>query len=331
MQEIKPTAQELVNTIISKPSIDKLGDKNKNLVQKPIRTYEGDIADLLSKNTTSITSIAIAESVKKEKVESLSNSDEEKNKYLKKIIMGLVSLLLVALGISAGFYLYEKSPLSTPAPQQNTPKIQSIVNPDKQVSLFVDSISKEKIINEIYNEIKKNSVGENKIIELILGEKNGESISRITGSSFIKKTGISIPDILLRSLTDRWMLGSYTENSGQKTPFIIFTTDFFQNAFSGMLVWEKSMPEDLSLLLNFKDKVKEEQETASSSISSFFNLRGNFIDKEIKNRDVREFVTSKNNMLFLYSFIYRDTLVLTTTESALLEIISRIEKQTYVR
>ena len=51
----------------------------------------------------------------------------------------------------------------------------------------------------------------------------------------------------------------------------------------------------------------------------------------ISNRDVREFVTENNKVLLLYSFVDKDTLVITTSENSLANIIKKLEKQPYVR
>ena len=91
------------------------------------------------------------------------------------------------------------------------------------------------------------------------------------------------------------------------------------------------MPDDLAVLLNFKDRARANENDGSSPLASYFTIRGKFIDKQIKNRDVREFVSNNNEILFLYSFIDKDTIVLTTTEKSLEAILERLNKQTYVR
>jgi hypothetical protein len=60
-------------------------------------------------------------------------------------------------------------------------------------------------------------------------------------------------------------------------------------------------------------------------------IRGNFIDRIVQNKDVREFVTSDGKIIFLYSFIDNTKLVVTGSEATLSEILRRLEQQTYVR
>jgi hypothetical protein len=64
---------------------------------------------------------------------------------------------------------------------------------------------------------------------------------------------------------------------------------------------------------------------------SYIILRGSFIDRIIKNKDVREFTAGNGDVIFLYSFIDSTKLVVTGSESALSEILNRLEQQAFVR
>jgi hypothetical protein len=63
----------------------------------------------------------------------------------------------------------------------------------------------------------------------------------------------------------------------------------------------------------------------------YFTIRGQFVDKIIKNKDVREFVTVDGKPLFLYSFIDNSKLIIAGNETTLTEIVSRLEKQAFIR
>ena len=162
------------------------------------------------------------------------------------------------------------------------------------------------------------------------------------------------------------MLGTYNDN-GTAAPFIILTNNFFQNAYAGMISWEKTMPDDLVNVFGYADKTVKQENTvttvlpisfastsptstpalpnfASSTatsaipsfvytppISSYFNIQGSFKDGVIDNKDVRAFTEPDGTMLVLYSFVDNNTIVITTDENALAEIINRLEKQTFIR
>jgi hypothetical protein len=79
------------------------------------------------------------------------------------------------------------------------------------------------------------------------------------------------------------------------------------------------------------------QPTASTTpevvqpLKQYLTIRGKFEDRIIKNKDVRAFRTDEGTILFLYSFIDNTHLVVTDKESTLAEILTRLEKQSFIR
>jgi hypothetical protein len=247
---------------------------------------------------------------------------------LKPLFLILISLILIAGGVFAGLVVYQKStaevPLASPTPVAEI----SVIPHDAQIGVTIASERGNNLISKIYAEINKNSVAPGKNLEVRIFADS----KLLKSSDLISRLSLNMPDVIERSLTDRWMLGVYGEENGQKTTFMALTTDFFQNAFAGMLSWEEQnvMANDLALLLNFKEKSQKEELNASST-TSFFGIRGQFSDRTIRNRDVREFRTPNGELLFLYSFVNTQTLLLTTTESSFIALIDRIEKDSHVR
>ena len=66
-------------------------------------------------------------------------------------------------------------------------------------------------------------------------------------------------------------------------------------------------------------------------LKPYTTIRGKFEDRIVKNKDVRAFRTDAGTTLFLYSFIDNTHLVVTSNENTLAEILSRLEKQSFVR
>ena len=131
------------------------------------------------------------------------------------------------------------------------------------------------------------------------------------------------------------MLGVYADGNGTKTAFVIATVDYFQNAFAGILQWESTMADDLKQYLYANTPADIALGTSTASTSASMNrpviLRGSFIDRIVGNKDVREFVTSDGNVLFLYSFMNNTELAITGSEAALSAILNRLEQQAFVR
>lgn len=289
---------------------------------KSIRTYESDVAELMSRTHASATTIAIAESRRassqtdpgrpkaEERIVNREPSHAAKNLFLV-----LISLMLVGGGSYGAYYLYTKSAIAPSAPAEQPATSQTaptLVTADLTVVLPVDGQNAQAVIKAVQTEIAKpQPAGSIKEIVPVVLKAGNET--RLTAGDMLKQMNIPVPNILARSLSDSWMLGIYENPGGRKTAFVVATNDFFQNAFAGMLQWEGSMPNDLAQYININ---------APS---------GQYTNKIVSSKDVREYVTADGQVAFLYSFIDSSTLVFAGDEAALTEIMSRLEKRAYVR
>ncbi len=348
--ESPPTSQPdtTQQTTLNRPNISSVPQKVPQAQQdghfitdtaKPIRTYEGDVAEVMSHKRTSSASIAIAESKKQEGEEKLSN--EEPSHAGRKMTMVLISILLLGGGAIGAYYLYSISPLAPvtqTTPQQKS--APSIIPSDTQAVLVIDSQNPLATKALIQNEILKTQVP-NTIKEIIATTKNSSgALVRVSGPDMINILDISAPDILVRSINSNWMLGVYADTENNKNVFVVVTSNFFQNTFAGMLQWENVMADDLKQYLypvepagisNTSTQKEEVPLQVTPPLRPYFTLRGKFEDKIVKNKDVREFRTDTGTTLFLYSFIDSNHLVITSNEATLTEILTRLEKQSFIR
>ena len=234
-----------------------------------------------------------------------------------KWFLAILSLILVAGGIFGGYYFYQKSPLAAPAPQPAAPQApRSVIKTGSQIVIAIDGLNGSAIASKIKAEMAKPQAP-NSIKEIVLAENQNGALVRASPSDVLNAMGIAPPDMIVRTLQPEWMLGAYANASGGKSLFVIVETDFFQNAFSGMLQWESAMPLDLQPYLP--------QQATSTGI------QGRFEDRIVKNADVREFTAADGRTPFLYSFIDNSKLVVAGNEAALSEIIGQLEQQAFAR
>ncbi len=344
MNEEKKTLQSEVESLVKKeiPSLNEHPlqmlhnqvdpeNRSKVILQKPIRTYESDIAEAIANKKTSVLNIAVEERKKVEGTQSavISNKPEPSSGSWRKFIMLLLSIILIAGGIGGGYYLYLQSPLALPTPEIKTDNIiPGIIKADNQRVIELGTVKSSDFPIKIKDLLFNDKLNADKINEYILNNTVESTTNRIDAVQFFQMLDASVPESFNRSLTKKWMLGTYDEELS-KVPFIILTTEFFQNTFAGMLKWENSMADEMAVIFNYEDRAR--QQNSTSTLSSFFTIRGKFQDRTILNRDVREFISETGEILILYSFIDKDTLVITTSEEILKKIIQKIEKQSYLR
>lgn len=354
--------------------------QNPNL--KPLRTYEGDIAEALAHKRTSVATIAIAESKKRDGQDAISNNTNTENTHSgvgKKILLILLSLILIGAGVIGAYYLYTKSPLATTTKTPVTTQpivIKSIIPSDSQVNISIDNLNPEQIKQKVLNEIN-NSKTPNTIKEIILTKNKDNQKTKPATNQMTDLMKITAPSILVKSLLSDWMLGTYTDELGNTDTFVVVMSDFFQDSFAGMLQWENVMADDLksyittspiknivngpplpsttatiskpatktSTKITTTNKTTKKSAPVSVSTSTeiststpteepvipYQTIRGQFNDRIIRSRDARVFKTSDGKTLFVYSFIDNKHLIFTGKENTLSGIISRLEKQAFVR
>jgi hypothetical protein len=127
--------------------------------------------------------------------------------------------------------------------------------------------------------------------------------------------GENAPSTLARSVEDTYMVGVYAgEENGA---FIVTKPTFYENAFSAMLAWEKNMAEDLSPFFAIPENIGRVPE---GEIPTLFL----FEDEIVLNRDTRVLKDIRGNIVLLYSFIDRNTLLITDNEPTFRELLERM-------
>lgn len=267
VKDDQTSVQPPVLPSINQPGMNQLDQSPRPVAtsQKVIRTYEGDVAEVLAHRKSSTVSIALAESRKNTGEDRLGSTEApsgtggsddtggseagESSHVGKKALIALISLILIGVGVVGAYYLYSISPLApTSRGVPETQAVQSLVPRDAQTAISVDGVSIINIIRAVRAEIAKSQAPDT-IKEIVLTQtKNGQHF-RVTGPDMMNIMDIRAPDILLRALADNWMLGVYADVNGAKTVFVIATVDYFQNAFAGMLQWEGLMADDLKQYL----------------------------------------------------------------------------------
>ena len=322
--------------------------KPKIILQKSIRTYESDVAEALANRKISTIEMAVAENKRKfagkagevsgaSGTSAIASSDEPSSKKSgEKLFIVIISLVLIGVGLGGGYYLYLMSPLAVEAPTAVTDqKISSIITPDNQKIVPINNIASDQLAKKLQSLLANEKTSSQRITDFVLTKTFASTTIRVTGPEIVDVLGLQVSEAFKRSLTNNWMFGLAGNNTG-KDGFIILTNNFFQNAYAGMLKWEPVMADDLSVALNYREKAITSPMNASSTASStptivksLFTIHGKFFDREISNRDVREFFDDAGDLLVLYSFLDKNTLVITTSETTLKLLIDKLEKQTY--
>jgi hypothetical protein len=311
-----------------KPPTPTANPATKQDSEKIIRTYESDVAHAVERKRASVMTIALAENMDKNGNSSIGTNDTSHH-YGKKIAFMFFSLALLVGGVGGGYYLYLQSPLSKKSPETTIPAmVVGIITPEFQKTIDITNLKPTAIVSSAHTLSDAAKLQEGNIIEFLIGkqttdQKGQKGLIRVGGSDILDVFDFGAPDMLKRSLTDMFMFGIYADTDGKKD-FVILTTDFFQNAYTAMIRWEPTMVADIASFFGY---------APNQLIDSVTGLPegGVWKDAQIRNKDVRVYTNSSGQTILLYSFVDKNTLIITRSENALREIVTRIEKRAYVR
>jgi hypothetical protein len=147
--------------------------------------------------------------------------------------------------------------------------------------------------------------------------KEGVTEIVATGNELFAALRLPAPPVLSRSVGPESTIG-LVQVEGETRPFFILRVDSYERSFAGMLEWEATMERDLS---SFYPPFPREESASSTPAASF---RLSFVDEVIGNRDVRVLRDGEGQVLMLYGYRDKNTLIIARNGSAFLELISRL-------
>jgi hypothetical protein len=143
------------------------------------------------------------------------------------------------------------------------------------------------------------------------------------------------PGEIMRVLTETYFLGLHSFDENQ--PFLLLQVDSYETAYAGMLTWENTLQSDLFPFFNriavpraTPPVIIEPIATSTSSTTPEAPryrqqfIPTSFVDKVVENRDTRAIVSDGGELLLLWTFLGRNTILITTNEYTLREVISRL-------
>ena len=291
---------------------------------RKIRTYKDDIAFAVRSQKASFTSVIAAEQKRRSRISPKTSGDvpgTERKANLKKIgiVVGSIVVFAIGVGIIGYFALfYEKKEVVI---EQEIP---SFFFTEEQKELNITGKNAREILQALGVLKNSTSLPLGQMVHLYLTETTIEEDSKVTRiistEKFLSSVRAQVSAAFVRSLDPSFMIGIHVFNQNQ--PFIVFASNSYQHSFAGTLEWERTMYRDLFLFVKRKaDPIRGfpiDPQTGKEIV-----VRENFEDRIIQNIDVRALLSEEGVIQFLYAFPNQQTLIITTNENTLAEIITR--------
>lgn len=221
--------------------------------------------------------------------EKLSGSRERRLFFL----LGAAALIVLSLAALVFVFLRNKNNDKITLPIE---RFSSILAADSEKTIILEDKTKSSsLLAETLKalSLKKGEVGR---ITPFLSEEKKKTEMQTT--QFFEYAGIALPEKLSRSAAKQFAYGQYQDEN--PAAFIAIKIEkgevSYQNAFIGMKEWEKTMPSDLTKILDIK-KIAE---------------RPVWEDGYIKNIPVRTFGEASDPVL-IWSFVNKETALIATS------------------
>lgn len=276
-----------------------------------LRTYRQDVAGVMHDQKTSLVQLVLAEQRERRKRERETSPTSRKNLPL--IILSVV-FLIAAVG-TVYYLFFILAPANTTLEDM---RVTPLVFSEKNTEISVSNKDKKTLNKEVSSAIENKDLRLDAIEYVFFTDITPTQTPKgvvqqktlISSNKFFELFDLELPSIILRSLRPEFMFGVHAFNKNQ--PFLILKTDYYDNAFAGMLEWEDSAPSDLLPLFDQSEQVPELSQRKWG-------------DLVIKNKDTRVLRNFDDSIALVYMFKDQRTLIITTNEDTLLEVSRRLD------
>ena len=296
-----------METFLKKKINKKMDFENKQLndEEKALRTYTSDMADAIRQNEVSVIKIALAEKEKREQENIYKQAEGTKTSKIFFVIGGII---LISVGLVGSYYLFQKKETVAPIITNN---FETFINYDLYSAIDVTNITNQ---NNLINVIEENNLlNVGQVEAIFLSKKINEVEEKLNTKDFLSLIESNAPGSLVRSLSEKYLLGEYITTEKKSVKFLIFETNNYAQTYASMLEWEKTILKDLFIILNLKNIPVE---------SPLFEKQ--WKDVVINNRDARVLYGDNGEGILYYVFINKNHFVITSDKETLKEVISRL-------
>lgn len=293
------------------PKVESKTNEDDSL--KQIRTYQGDVASAIEKQNETLVSIQRAQAqrnaqdISSGKILSPEEMAEKKSKRTA-IWLFIGIIFLISIASIGGWYAYNEYKIKTALPSPEIVPNRFMLT-DSMEKFDALTLGKDSLIQTTQAMWTKEIGSGIKQLQLTMGT----STAPISTADFFKLMQSRAPGNLVRAFNPLFMFGLMGGKPNHT--FILIKLDSFDNAFPGMIDWEKYMIDDVLALFTPYDVIN----TIPSETT--------FKDVTIKNKDARALKTLGGQTVLIYSFYDNNMLIMTDNEETLKALLTKLDSE----
>jgi len=320
------TAQTTPIPTQSRPNFYNLENEISSRIQnKPVvRTYKSDVEETIQAGHLSSVNIAMSQSRKM--MQGVTTPPQTKSSLKINLNVLILSIVLVVGGLSAIFVPYlliQRQNTPAPIPETNTSP-QNIMTVDLEEKINTKDINLKRVNSTLKERVQQSNTSLGQIKNIFLTEGEGSDETIITSEKFLSLIKANIPPEISRTLRPEYMFGLHNFNGNQE--FLILKVGSYDVAFSGMLSWETDLWQNFKEIFDLQSRETISQTNATSTTNVLGIEMKRFQDATFFNRDSRVVRNNSGKIIFLYSIVNENTIIITTSIDTFKEIVARITR-----
>lgn len=286
---------------------------HEHLTIEPVHTLKQDLQHVVREQKISVVK-AVALEQEKKRPARIDAAPEAKSSLVT-IVLSIAIFVVLGLGALGGVY-YVAMQQEVPAAQSQS---ESMVFAEQHVTFPLGSDSGETNKAQLSQARGAGgNLGSILHITPTLPQLNADGtrgVRAATLSEFFDKIGAHPPDSLIRALGDEFFFGVHTVD--KNAPVLVINVTSYDRAFDGMLTWEKTMNADLSPIFMRVPRLKMGDNGLQTERT--------FIDRVIRNYDVRALLDDSGEIQLYYSFPTRNLLIIAESPYTFTETLNRLQ------
>lgn len=298
---------------------------------KPLRTYERDVEEVLHGQNVSLSKIALAESVKRRappapapilapmriKMPQVAGAAAGSGARLRPLFLFAIPLALFAGAVGLAWYFWGDAGSKDASAPFEPPVTQT-----EDAGIVLSGERRTAFIKRVRDEIAKAQVPLGEFRILPLKKKTGGQTEPLPFAELLGALEAGAPPSLVRALEEKPLFGIHGIRGNQ--PFFLFTVVSYGHAFDGMLAWEKEMLQDIGPLFGVNPSTLSN--APATTTADALARRLVFRDVVVKNKDLRAIFDGAGKIIFLYSFLDKQSLLITTNDETLKAVLPKVSR-----
>ena len=281
-----------------------------------IHTYKGDIERSVRGRGLSVSDMISSQGRRADTSESF--GEARASGSLSRVLAGM-GILLVTCGLAAGVW-WVRGQLSATAPAAGVSVPSAFIRVDSVKVITIPSDYTPTDVLRLFTQNRDTlglSLG---LVARLVPVREGTT-TPMTAQDLFALMDQNVSGELSRAVSSQFLLGVHSFQDNQA--FLIFHTETYAQAYAGMLAWERTMRTDLSPLFDRGISPTLPVSDSAAALPAQV-LTTAFVDRTVENHDARVLQDAQGNILLLWTFLDRNTLVITTNEYTLRELITRL-------